>query len=393
MLKVTQVVLNFPLEIDSVVAVGGGYRHVHSLIRELNKKGVKIDILAAEDNYFSADMNKKRVFDTVDVHYFPCFPLPFAFYPIVPSMPVALILRDADIIHAHAYPYFTSDMSAIVCRLRKKPFVLTIHGFYQPLRFVTAFLLNNIYDKSIGKLTLKTATRVIAPSRFMARECIKKGVDPRKVSVIPNGIDLEEFQAMPNPLKFKERYGLEQSRVILAIGRLSKTKGFQHLIQATPQIIRTIPKARIVIAGPDIGYGHELRKLARELKVEKHVIFTGALTRYALKEALSAADIFTCPSIYEPFGIVVLEAMAAGKPIVASRTGGIVDMIRDGETGLLFEIRDANQLAKAIIRLIKHEKLAETLSNSSKRNVKNYSWRVVAEKTKSTYETILNEFR
>lgn len=392
-MKIVQVVLNFPLEIDNVVAIGGGYRHVYFLIRELSKKGVKVEVLAAEDYCFSAEVRKKRVFDAVDVYYFPCFPIPFAFYPVVPSMPVALMLRDADIIHAHAYPYFTSDVSAIVCKLRNRPFVLTIHGFYQPSRSVMAFLMNNIYDKSLGELTLKTATRVIAPSRFMARECMKKGVDPRKVSVIPNGIDLEEFRNMPNPQKFKERYGLEQSRVILSIGRLSKTKGFQHLIRATPKIIRAIPKAKIVIVGPDIGYGHELRKLAKEFNIEKHIIFTGALTRYALKEALAAADIFACPSTYEPFGIVILEAMAAGKPIVASRTGGMLDMINDGETGLLVKNRDANQFAQAIIKLLKHEKLAETLSKNSKSDVENYSWRMVAEKTKSTYEKILNEFR
>jgi len=391
-LKVVQVVLNFPLEIDSVAAVGGGYRHVYFLIRELSKQGVKIEVLAAEDKHFSAEVKKKRVFDTVDVYCFPCFPIPFAFYPMAPSMPVALMLRDADIIHAHAYAYFTSDVSAIVCKLRNRPFVLTIHGFFQPSRSVMAFLMNNIYDKSLGELTLKTATRVIAPSRFIARECIRKGVDPKKMSVIPNGVDLEEFRDMPTPQNFKERYGLEQSRVILAMGRLSKTKGFQHLIRATPKIIRAIPKAKIVIVGPDLGYGHELRRLAKELNVEKHMIFAGALTRYALKEALAAADIFTCPSIYEPFGIVILEAMAAGKPIVASRTGGIVDIINDGETGLLVKNRDANQLAQAIIKLLKHEKLAETLSKNSKSDVKNYSWKVVAEKTKSTYEKVLNEF-
>jgi len=391
-LKVIQTVLNFPLEINSIAAIGGGYRHVNYLVRELIRMGVKIEILAGADRHFSSRVKIKKIFDIIDISYFPCLSIPFTFYPIIPSMPVSLMLKDADIIHAHSYAYFTSDSSAMVCKLKDKPFVLTTHGFFRSSKLANRFLMNNIYDKSLGRLTLKTATRVIAPSTFTARECIKRGAIPNKVRVIPNGIDLEEFRDVPNPKEFKERYELEQSKTVITIGRLSKTKGFQHLIQATPKIIRAFPEAKIVIIGPDIGYGHELVKLAKELGVKKHIIFTGPLTRYALKEALGVADIFACPSIYEPFGMVILEAMAAGKPIVASNSGGVADMVNHNETGLLVEKCDANQLALAIIKLLKDQRLAEKLSMNSKNEVKKYSWRIIAEKTKSIYEEALNEF-
>lgn len=281
-------------------------------------------------------------------------------------------------------------IGAIVRTVQKTPHVATVHG--SDLSLVCR------YPRLLGGLCrfiLRHSDAVTVNSRFNRDRLLAVAPAAQdKISVIPMGVP-PGHPGVPG----KERPGHPGSDpVILSVGRLIRWKGFSFLIAAMPSVIERYPDARLVIAGdgPDrLLLGEQVR----ELGLERHVRFTGHLPRTDLDDLFRSATVFVLPSITlgtdtEGLGVVLLEAMAAGCPVVATNTGGIPDIITDGETGFLVPEQDPRALAGAIVRLLSDGKLRDTIGmNGLIRAAEKFSWKVVSARFSEVYSAATGRSR
>jgi len=377
--KVVQVIPEFPPPL-----VGGGGYHVYNLARELARRGVDVKVFALNigNTFFLKRTKVETHFSKVQVFRVPASRIPKFNYQIAPKLISLLLKENPDIIHAHGYQVFTTDAALMASKIKKAPLVLTLHGF--PRGFEKP--ANKAYFNLIGKETLKKAKKIISVSHMVAREFKAIGVPEEKMAIIPNGIDLEEYKQLPMGDVFRKRLDIEENeKIVLTIGRLEKIKGFQYLIRALPSIIKKVGSTKLVIAGPDFNYGAKLKKLAEETNVQDNVIFYGSINGKEKFEAFSAANIVAVPSLYEGFGMLLLEAMAAGKPLVATNTGAAPEIIQNGKNGILANLGNVEDLAGKVIKLLSDDQLMYLISQESRKTVEAFNWEKISEHIHKLY--------
>jgi len=180
--------------------------------------------------------------------------------------------------------------------------------------------------------------------------------------------------------------------LITAVGRLTSQKGFDDLIRAYPIIRRVVPESKLLI----VGDGHmriELESIAERERVRDNTIFAGFVNDADLVGALRASDVVVVPSRFEPFGIIALEAMAAGAPLVVSRVGGLAEIVDDSVDGLKVEPNNPSAIAEATVRILSDRELATRLAAKGGEKAKMYSWENVAKKTLGTYQKAARDVR
>jgi len=223
----------------------------------------------------------------------------------------------------------------------------------------------------------RRADAVITCSRFMRAHVVEVfGLDPARVTAIPNGIDPPAAPPPPRPPGNPPQ--------ILCVGRLVHEKGFQTALEALPLVHPALGDVRLLIAGSG-PYEPELRARARELGVEGHVLFLGWTADPELARLYATADACAIPSLYEPFGLVALEAMAAGCAVVAADTGGLREVVPEG-TGLRVRPSDAAGLAAAVSRLLADGALRERLSTAGSAHAAHFGWAGTARVTAEVYD-------
>ncbi|OLB15188.1 MAG: hypothetical protein AUH07_03240 [Gemmatimonadetes bacterium 13_2_20CM_70_9] len=169
-----------------------------------------------------------------------------------------------------------------------------------------------------------------------------------------------------------------------------RQKGLDYLVKALAQLPPQ-RRVRLVVVGEDWGGVADLRSLARTLGIEDRILFKGLLARDEVLRAYASADVFVLPSLFEPFGIVLLEAMAAGLPVVASRVGGIVDVVEDGKTGLLVPPRNPQAIADAIERLLSNPTLRQRMGAEARMRAPAYSWEELVPRILEVYREAMVE--
>jgi len=380
MMKIAMPILRFK------PAIGGGEECVYQVAKRLVQRGHEVyvltsDLLKTTPNYVYFRRKANQV-DGMTVQSFHALRL-LRDYPVVPKIFSKLIREKVDIIHGHGYGYFTSDFSALASRICSVPFILSTHGFFPLAIHANRFLITTYVNFSrIG--LLKIAKKVIAASTFDAL-LYAQLLEPRKICVVPNGVDINKWRALPGKNLFRTKYGLD-GPIVASVGRIAWVKGFQYVIRAASNILKDFPDTKIIIAGEDFGYLTKLIRLAQKLKIPKDsIIFTGGLSEREIKELYAAMDILVIPSIYEPFGIVALEAMACGKPVVASACGGLPDIIKHGINGLTVTPQDTIRLAKAVVSLLKDPHLTKTMGENNQIEVRKYSWDNIVKKIENIY--------
>jgi glycosyltransferase involved in cell wall biosynthesis len=201
-----------------------------------------------------------------------------------------------------------------------------------------------------------------------------------QIYVVPNGINLEEYTGLT--INSKRDFGIKN---ILFVGRLKPVKGVEYLIIAMKMVHDKMPDARLIL----VGDGEEreyLSALSIQLGIQKYVQFVGKVPHEKVQDFMQQADIFVLPSLSEGFPNVVLEAMACGLPIVASRVGGIPDIITNDTNGYLVEVKDTENLSNKILFLLQNDILREKISGNNKKLVKEYSWEKVVVELEKIYE-------
>ena len=303
--------------------------------------------------------------------------------------------HDVDIVHLHTTASPIDLLSALLyAKRKKKPLILTYHGDINVIHDELIYKLAiSFYDKLIDKV-LSYANVIISPSEYYIEESrfLKKYRD--KIVVIPNGINIEEFDIPYPKEECREKSGLPlNENVILFVGVIHSHKGPDVLIKAMPKIIKEVSNTKSIFVGKEGEKGNleGLEKLSKKLGVKKNIKFAGFVEGGLKPLYYKAADVFCLPSTtsHESFGIVNLEAMACGVPIVASKIGGVPDIVKEGENGLLVPPRDPEALAEAIIYLLKSEGVREKMGKDAREKIKDYSWERIAEETEKVYEEIL----
>ncbi len=288
-------------------------------------------------------------------------------------MSAALKKINPDIIHAQG---MTMAVPALLVKtFFKKRYIVWGRGFdvYFPWKF----------KKLISRLSLKYADVVIALTKDM-RNRMKKICD-RAILTIPNGIDLEKFKGLPAKEPIRTGLGISSSdKVIIFAGTLRPVKGVEHLIRAMSVVAREDVRARLILIG-DGAEGDHLRGLVKELGLGEFVNFIGEVSNERIPEYLVASDILALPSLSEGFPVVVLEGMASGLPVVASRVGGLPDIIEDGKNGFLVKPAEPKEIAEKILLLLKDEELRKNISCNNRIKVSDYDWTGIIRKLEEAY--------
>ncbi len=315
---------------------------------------------------------------------------------------------DADIVHVHTwYTHFAGILAKLNYSI---PLVVTTHSL-EPLRPWKREQLGGGYDFScwVEKTALEMADAVVAVSEETRQDILGHfQVSPEKIHIIHNGIDPKEYTPTRSPRAI-ESLGIDLSRpYVLFVGRITRQKGIFHLLNAIPYLKEEIQVVFCASAAdtPQILLEMEEHVAAVE-KARGGIIWIKNIIDLQAKVALySHAAVFCCPSVYEPFGIINLEAMACETPVVASAVGGIKEAVADGETGILVPVKNGDSaqmkaesakafekdLARAINQLVDDKALRRRMGKAGRRRVlKSFSWAHVARETHALYRSLLSE--
>jgi D-inositol-3-phosphate glycosyltransferase len=228
------------------------------------------------------------------------------------------------------------------------------------------------------------------------------GATPSHISVIPPGVDLERFRPLPKEEARRVLGFPPDRRYVLFVGRIEPLKGLETLMRAVAILAQECPTwtrdfAVVIIGGdPDAPADAEMRRLQRlreDLGVSDLVTFLGAKAQETLPYYYNAADVVVMPSDYESFGLVALEAMACGTPVIASEVGGLVYLVRHGETGLRVPRRQPIALARALDRLLRDEGLRRRMGESGRRWAQEFAWPLIADRILGLYQEVLKAHR
>lgn len=277
-----------------------------------------------------------------------------------------LIRDDFDVCLANDIHHLTTLISGLVCKIRKKPLIVFEHGYFENNDFIG--FISKIYRFLFLTFIKNSSLCFFVPSRFMKKEIIGRyNISEKKVIVLPNFIDLKEYKKF----SFKPK-NYNNQKIILMIARFSREKGHMTALFALKELLKKEKNLLLIMVGGYRRYAKLIENLVKNLRLEKNVKLIYNAKDIEIKKMISFCDIIVIPSIYEPFGIVALEAMAYGKPIVASKVGGLKEILKDGKNSILFRPSGHRDLAKKILYLLDNEKIRKKISSMALKDVKKY---------------------
>lgn len=393
------IIRQFP-EKESLVFGSGFESQAYYLSRALGKLGVEVHVLTERNNEpESVRMNG------VFVHRFPrfftragvigCLGYNFSEYGWIRKL---LQEYDMDILHSHA-----AATGVAFLRSREtlnQPLVATFHGTAvaeaNAIELSRDFTLKNLINKYVNyrlqgivdKYTGKKADEITTVSRATATEiCHAFRIPLEEIEVVPNGIDLKRFDRKKAHLR--EELKLGNNPVVLYVGRLVDRKGIRYLLQAIPGILRNVKDAKFLIVGQGPLEGL-IRKYAAERGITSALTLLKNVPDKSMHEIYASCDVLVLPSLYEAFPMVILEALASEKAVIATRVGGVPEIIEDGQTGVLVKPADAQALEDSIVSLVQNQTLRRQLARNGRKLVESaYEWGKIAKSHLMLYKRAL----
>ncbi|MFI7008350.1 glycogen synthase [Streptomyces sp. NPDC050145] len=316
------------------------------------------------------------------------------------DLAMAAALEGRELVHSHTW--YTALAGHLAALHLGVPHVMTAHSL-EPLRPWKAEQLGGGYALSAWaeRTAIEAADGVIAVSRAMRDDILScyPALEPKKVRVVHNGIDVSLYRADPGTDVLR-RFGIDPERpYVLFVGRITRQKGVPHLLRAARQIAKGVQIVLCAGAPDTPEIGREFRELVEELQRTRDGVcwIPSMLPRTEIVQLLTHASVFVCPSVYEPLGIVNLEAMACGTPVVASRVGGIPEVVAHGESGLLVPYAEQDPdafeagLARAIDETVGDPDAARRMGEAGReRAAAEFGWDAIARRTAEVYEEILD---
>lgn len=298
-------------------------------------------------------------------------------------------IKNHEVIHIHEHRQTLAIFVSHFARKNNIPYVVQAHGSVLP--FFQKEGLKNIFDKVFGFRILHNASCVFALTEVEKEQYLKMGVEEDKIEIVPLGINLEEYENLPQKGSFKSRFNIaEDDKLILFVGRIHEIKGLDLLVDAFNDLIDHNGEVsiKLAIVGPDDGYLSKLEEKVKEYSLKENVIITGPLYKEEKQEALVDCDLFVMPSKYESFTTSGLEAMACGKPLVLTKNNHIHDWV-DGNVGIACD-DDKDSLRKAIETVLFDDDLSAVYGEKGKELIKTkYNWDIINTQILDIYKKLL----
>ena len=369
---------------------GGLARHVRKLAEQLVVQGVEVNVLARG----LEDSPSEEELDGVMVHRVrePERPRDLSeFVTWVEHMNADMLAAgvevgdryDFDLVHGH--DWLVAVAGDHLANRFRCPLAVTIHAteYGRHQGWVDKHPQSHIHN--VEHWMANRAERVIACSAYM-REHVSDiyGLPEERIAVIPNGIDPADLVPVDDLETLRSRFAAPDERLVLLVGRLVYEKGFQLALEALPGLIERVGNVRFIVAGSGTAE-QELREQATRLGLDDHGAFVGWIGDDVLHSLYRIADLTVVPSIYEPFGLVALEAMASGCPCLVADTGGLREVVPNDDVGLRFHSRDADSLGQMAQRLLTDIELRDRLVAEASEHVLTFDWADVARQTAELY--------
>ena len=377
---------------------GGLARHVRELAENLVAQGVEVHVLARG----TEQSPPEEELDGVIVHRVrePARPRDLSeFVTWVEHMNADMLAvgvevgdrYDFDLVHGH--DWLVAVAGDHLANRFRCPLAVTIHAteYGRHQGWVDKHPQSHIHG--VEKWMANRADRVIACSAYM-REHISDIYDlpEERIAVIPNGIDPADLVPVDDLDTLRSRFAAPDERLVLLVGRLVYEKGFQLALEALPGLIERVGNVRFIVAGSGTAE-QELREQATRLGLDEHGTFVGWIGDDVLHSLYRIADLTVVPSIYEPFGLVALEAMASGCPCLVADTGGLREVVPNDDVGLRFHSRDPDSLGQMAERLLTDAGLRDRLVAEASEHVLSFDWADVARQTADIYRGLATPAR
>lgn len=367
---------------------GGIETYVYNICKQLVEKGHQIRIITS-----SRGKTPGKYHEWVDGIEVIRYPERFHILeaPIIPRIALHALFEDCDVLHIHGMTPTITDFSLILGKLfGRKPVVLTYHFDAETVEcgFVGRFA-SKVYAH-VTRLIVKFADKIVATSKRYAETSLVLRGFSSKIVIIPCGVDLEKFRFYQKDGNVEMNCSDGACRYkILYVGKLSWYKGIEYLIKAMEIVTKTTRNVQLII----VGHGPQrdkLSSLVKEIGLKNYIFFAGSVPEESLYEYYQTTDLLILPSYSrrEAFGIVLLEAMACGKPVIASNIPGLSSVIENDRSGLLVHPEDPLSLADAIVILLINDDKRKKMGTYARKFVEaNYDWDHIA----TVYERIYNQ--
>ncbi len=352
--------------------LGGTEKHILEVGKRLSKKH-NITILSAS----LPDTKRREEMYGMEIIRSPSIVLYDVPSPIPPPVPIAPFqlrdiysaAKDADIVHIHNRFAYHFGTIILLKKILKKKTALTLHNARPVgINFATDFW-GGLYDETIGYSVMRNSDQIAGVSRNTIDITVPSELKGR-ARPIYNGVDTDFFNTRVKADKLKENIS-KGEKIVLCVSRFMPQKGINYLIKAFAEVLKEEKKVNLLL----VGWGPleaEYRHLIKQLGIGKNVtIISNMLSQKELRKYYAISDIFVLPSLWEPFGIVLCEAMASGKPVIASHVGGIPEIVTE-KTGLLFEKENISELASKILILLQDNRLRKIMGKNGRKRVEDY---------------------
>ena len=378
--------------------IGGISPHVYYLSKSLARNGIKVYVVTCD----FPGAAQHEVVDGVEIFRIDSYKNPspdfatWVFLMNVNMQKEAAALVNSldgkvDVFHAH--DWLVANAGIGLKHVFRKPLLATMHSTEIGRRNGIHFDYERMIHETEAWLTYE-AWRVICCSDYMVSHVRWAfGLPADKLVMVPNGVDAEAYAKIGNEdlSRFRSKFALPDEKIVLFVGRLVHEKGVHVLVNAVPKVLEKV-NAKFIIVGN--GYMKEqLSNIVKSMGFAHKVMFTGFVDDETLKKLQKCADVSVVPSLFEPFGIVALEAMAAKSPVVVSDTGGLSEIVEHGVTGVKVYPDNPDSLAWGITKVLLDEAYANWIKTDAYKKIhEKYDWDRIAQQTKAIYNTVLNEY-
>ena len=374
MMKIVQTPVRF------YPSIGGVENYVYNLSKELVKRGHKVTVICANE----PNTKREETINGVDVKRLPYLGK-IANTNITPTLPLELLKEDFDIIHTHLPTPWSADWSVIFAKLKKRPVILTYHNDIVAKGF--ASYIAKFYNLTSLNLVLRIAKKIIITQLkyFEHSPYLEKYKD--KIEIVPVGVDTGRFK----PLNVDEE---EHTLLFLSVlDRFHEYKGLEYLLKALKTVKDEIRDVRLIVGG-DGELKTYYQEMANRLGIGDNVEFVGFIPDSKLVEYYNRCSVFVLPSYssdQEGFGIVLLEALACGKPVVTTEIVGVSNDVHEFNAGVVVKPCDVKSLADAILGILQDSDLRRRMRKNGRKIAEKYSWRKVAAMVEKIYTELVRQ--